>query len=191
MAAMGIETQLPAAQFTYTPVNSAADLWSAGTNWSGVPVSAADTRLTFVGNNATVLADSIINTNTNDLSGAFQLNILDLQGTGPASGGAVININSTSPATGLTLVTSGATPIVNLNALTGSSGLTYNVNSAVTLANNTLFTGTGAATFNFNGGLSGNSVTLTKSGSSVLRLGGTTTLASHRDDSGQYERRWR
>jgi len=178
MAAISIQSQLSAAQFTYTPVNSAADLWSAGTNWSGVPVSAVDTRLTFVGNNAAVLADGIANTNADDISGAFQLNILDLQGTGPANGGAVVNVNSTSPATGLTLITSAATPVVNLNALAGSSGLAYNVNSALSLANNTLFAGTGTATFNFNGGVSGSGVMLTKSGSSTLRLGGTTTLAS-------------
>jgi fibronectin-binding autotransporter adhesin len=181
MVVFGIETQLSAAQFSYAPANTATDLWSAGSNWTGSlpPVSAVDTRLTFVFDNTTVLADGIANTNTNDLSGAFQLNILDLQGTGPANGGGVISINSTSPATGLTLISNGATtPVVNLAALAGASGLTYNVNSAVTLANNTLFTGAGTATFNFNGGLSGSGVTLTKSGASALRLGGTSTPAS-------------
>src|SRR5437868_354163 len=74
-----------AVTYTYTPQSTATDVWSAGTNWSATPLSAVDTRLTFVGTNTTVLANTIANTNTDDISAAFQLNILDLQGTGPAS----------------------------------------------------------------------------------------------------------
>src|SRR5436190_16263040 len=84
-----------AATYTYTPTTGTTDQWAAGTNWSpSAPVSAADTELTFVGTNTTVLANSLANTNTNNISGAFQLNILDLQGTGPASGAATITLNS-------------------------------------------------------------------------------------------------
>src|SRR4051794_28475705 len=166
-----------AATFTYTPNNGTSDLWSAGTDWDATPLSAAATTLTLVGSNATVLADGLLNTNTDDIAGLFQLNILNLQGTGANSGGSTININSTAPATGLELISNGATtPVVNLNALAGASGLTYNVNAPLTLTNNTLFTGSGTANFNVLGGMTGGAVTLTRTGSAVLTLGGSTTL---------------
>ena len=168
---------MQAAQFIYTPTNGLADLWSAGTDWTAAPLSAVDTRLTFVGTNTDVFADGLVNVNTDDVAGSFQLNLLDLQGTGSASGGATVTIASAAPATGLTLVSNGATtPIVNLNALAGTSGLTYDVTAPVTLANNTLFTGNGTAAFRFSGGLAGSTATLTKSGTSTLRLGGASTL---------------
>ena len=172
---------LPAADpiiaHTYTPVNSTSNTWSAGTNWSSTPVSRVSTRLTFVGNNATVLpsgfnnasSDNILNSSVNN---RFQLNILDLQGTGPASGTATIAINSTAPATGLSIT--GISPVVNLNAL--GSSLTYDVNAPVSLGANTLFTGDGTANFRFNGGINGPTATLTKTRNSKLSLGGNSTL---------------
>ncbi len=176
-ASLACGASAPAAQYLYTPNNALTDLWSAGTNWSGAPLSAVDTRLTFVGTNTDLFADALNNLNTCDLPGQFQLNILDLQGTGANSGGTLVKIATASPATGLTLISNGATtPVVNLNALAGASGLTYDVAAPVTLASNTLFTGAGTANFSFSGGLSGSAVTLTKSGASTLRLGGASTL---------------
>ena len=114
--------------YTYTPQSTTNDLWSAGTNWSATPPSnSTTTTLTFVGTNTTVLANSLTNINTDNDTGLFSLNILNLQGTGPASGAATITIASTSPSTGLDFV--GTTPTVNLNALTGTAGLTYNVSA--------------------------------------------------------------
>src|SRR2546421_7479624 len=166
-----------AATYTYTPNNATTDLWSAGTDWDVAPLSAVTTTLTFVGTNTTVQPDGLLNTSTDDVSGLFQLNILNLQGTGANSGGSTININSTAPSTGLELISNGATtPVVNLNALAGTTGLTYNVNAPLTLTNNTLFTGAGTANFNFLGGISGAGAILTRSGAATVTLGGSTTL---------------
>ena len=66
-----------AATYTYTPTNSTTDLWSAGTNWSAVPVSSQDTVLTFVGDNTTVLADGLTNTSTNDIVNSFTFRWLE------------------------------------------------------------------------------------------------------------------
>src|SRR3954468_21296508 len=63
--------------FTYSPANTTTDFWSTGTNWSAVPVSDPSTELTFDGNNATALTN-FTNTNTDEIAGLFQLNILDL-----------------------------------------------------------------------------------------------------------------
>ena len=130
-----------AATYTYTPTeSSAADHWSAGTNWSGIPVSHPSTELTFVGDNTTILPNGLTNTSINDIAGPFSLNILNLQGTGPASGAATININSVFPSSYLTFFTSGPTySSINLNALAGDSGLTYNIGSTVVLSNSTAF----------------------------------------------------
>ncbi len=159
-----------AAVYTYTPVTSITDKWATGTDWTAVPVSAAMTELTFVGSNTTVLANSLNNTNTDNISGLFVLNILDLQGTGPASGVGVININNTSPATGLSFTSNvSTTPVINLNALAGAAGLTYNVNVPLTLTNNTTFQGNGTAIFKFAGIINGPGI-LTKTGTSTLTL---------------------
>ncbi len=173
---MSVSPSARAAQFIYTPGNGFTDLWSAGTGWSGIPVSAVDTRLTFVGTNTDVFADGLANTNTNDIADQFLLNILDLQGTGLVTTAATVQIAGTFPSTGVTLIANGATtPVVNLNAVAGA-GLTYDVQPTLTLANNTLFTGAGTANFNFSGGLSGSGVTLSKSGASILSMGGASAL---------------
>ncbi len=170
-------SDLSAAVYTYTPMNSTTDLWSAGSDWSAAPASGTATELTFVdATGSTAVANSLANTNTDDISGLFQLNILDLGGSGPASGAATININSTSPSTGLDFVTNGSTaPVVNLTALSGAAGLTYTINAPITLAANTTFQGNGTATFNVAGAISGSGFSVTKSGSSTLTLSGANT----------------
>lgn len=65
-----------AATYTYTPVNSTTDVWSAGTDWNATPVSDPSTELTFVGNNGTVLPSGLNNTNTDDIAGPLSLSIL-------------------------------------------------------------------------------------------------------------------
>ena len=146
--------------FVYTPANTATNVWSAGTNWSpGAPVSSATTELTFVGTNTDVIASGLTNTNTDDIAGAFSLNIMDLQGTGPATGGTAATITiAAAGGSNLNFVANGATnPTVNLNANLGTlaAGLAYNVAAPVTLANDTTLAGAGTAGFSFTGVVSG------------------------------------
>ncbi len=165
-----------AVTYTYNPAGSATNTWSSGTNWSAVPVSATDARLTFISPNTTALADGTVIVSTNDINNggaAFQLNIMDLQGTGPGTGSATVTINNTAPATGLTFL--GTTPTINLNAL--GALLSYNVNTPVTLGASTTITGAGTAGFKFNG-ISGSTFTLTKTGVSAVTLAGANTMGS-------------
>lgn len=172
-----------AATFTYTPTSSTT-VWSAGTNWDATPVSAADTRLTYVDATGATVLGPVTNVNTNDIAGPFLLNILDLGGQGSASAAepASITIAAAAPSTGLSFVSNGATtPVVNLVGANGAgvgSTLTYDVSSPVELANNTTFAGAGTAAFNFGGTVSG-SGTLTKTGSSRLVLGGDNTFTGN------------
>ena len=160
--------------YTYTPAGTTTDLWSTGTNWDVPPVSATTATLTFVGVNTNAVTG--ISTTSDDIVGQFTLNSLNLQGTG--SGTAVVNIGITGSATGLTL--DGTTPTINLNALSPGSGntLAYNIAPTVTLNQLTAVAGNGTAAFNFNGGMSGSTFTLNKTGTSILTLGGTSTLGS-------------
>jgi autotransporter-associated beta strand protein len=56
--------------------------------------------------------------------------------------------------------------------------LNYDISAPITLGNNTTFTGNGTANFDFTGGISGSTVTLTKSLESTLTLGGNVSLGS-------------
>lgn len=165
--------------------------WSTGAGWNFVPLSGIDTAITILDPNSTLFAaDSAIISN-NDLPGNFQLNVLTLQGTGPASASASITLQGGA----LEFVSNGsATPVVNLNALKGTGSnqaLLYNINNNIVLTNDTLFTGNGTPGavgstlgtqgFFFNGLLSG-AGNLTKSGTSQLNLGGTSTSYSYTGD---------
>ncbi len=154
-----------AATYVYTPTNTSEN-WSAGTNWSATPASGTDTTLVFASDTTTAFLNGLANTNTNNVADPFSLNVLTLNGKGPASGAGTITIAGSQ----LNLVSNGSvTPVVNLNAAKGSAGLTYNVNTPLALTNNTRITGNGDATFNFGAALSG-SASLTKAGSSTLNL---------------------
>jgi autotransporter-associated beta strand protein len=169
----------PQVVYTYNPTNATTDQWSTGANWTGgAPVSGLATRLTFVANNATVLPSGLSNVNTDNVAGTnvggrFQLNVLDLQGTGPVSGSAAININSGGSATGGLSLT-GLSPTVNLNA--NGNTLTYQVNAALSAGADTLVTGDGTAAFRFAGGIAAPTITLTKTGTSNLSFGANTSL---------------
>lgn len=158
-----------------TPVSAN---WSTGTSWSGVPVSAADTTLSF-GMTYGVNSTAETNTLTNNVASPFLLNVLTFAGNTPSAGSgsnnAVVNITG-SP---LSLVLNGlTTPVVNLNSNRSNGQLvTYNVQSDVALAAGTLFTGNGTATFNFSGQLSGSA--FTKSGSSTLTLSGANNYSGN------------
>jgi autotransporter-associated beta strand protein len=163
----------------YTATNTTTDLWSAGTHWSATPTSGATTQLTYNGGSP---YSGITNTNTDNISGAFSLNILDLSGSEAATGGASSITIAASVGSSLNFVSNGATtPVINLTGNTGNNagnGMVYTVSAPITLTNNTLFTGNGTATFNFSGIISGASaVSLTKSGTSTLTLGGANAFA--------------
>jgi fibronectin-binding autotransporter adhesin len=161
--------ELPAAVYTYTPVASTTDLWSTGNDWNAIPVSGATSALVFVGSNETVLANGLVNTSTDDISGTFLLNSLSLRGTGPAEGAATITISGSTSSNVLRFT--GSNPVVNLDALDGQGGLTYNVNVNISLGTATTFQGNGTADFVFGGDfLSGGA--LIKNGSCTLILAG-------------------
>ena len=155
----------------YTAFNTGNDNWSSSSHWSSTPTSGSATQLTYNGGSPYT---NINNKNTDDIgtNAAFQLNILDLSGSGASSGtGSSITI-AAAGANFLDFVSNGATtPQVNLTGNAGN-GMTYTVSAPVKLDNNTLFTGDGTATFNFSGNVSGTG-SLTKSGTSTLILSGT------------------
>ena len=157
-----------AATYTYTPTNSATETWASGANWSAAPASASDTILTFMGVNSKVLPNSTANFNNNDVANPFNLNVLNLQGTGPASGAGNITIGGTA----LRFVNNGSNnPVMNLNALKGVGGLTYTNSAPITLATNITVTGDGTAGFVLGGSISGSGA-ITKYGASTLQLNG-------------------
>lgn len=161
---------LQAATFTYEPTNATTDQWSAGTNWTAVPVSASDTTLTFVANNATAFADGFNNSSNNDIVGNFSLNILNLQGTGPTTGSANISLTGDP----LNFVSNAAlAPRINLNATsTTINKITYTIDNNVILTNNLTLSHPGRANLTFNGVISG--------AGSLTVLGGGVTLNTMR-----------
>src|SRR5688572_24949271 len=169
---IGSGSRTEAVTYTYTPAGT-ADAWSLGTNWSATPASAADTRLTFVADNATVFPNAQVSSSNNDVAGNFQLNVLDLQGTGPATTFSSVTLTGNP----LEFVSNGpATPTVNLNALSGAAGLGYTVANNLLLTNNTTVAGDGTATFTLSGPIGGGG-SLTKSGTSTLLLSGSNTYS--------------
>ena len=154
LALFGAVLSAMSATYTYnTTSGTPTENWSTGTGWSGTPLSASDTTLTFISPNTTNFATGAAPISNNDNAGSFQLNSLNLQGTDPTSGTATLTIQGGT----LQFVNNGLTgPTVNLNALSSpTTDLTYNVSSAINLANNTTFGGAGTATFNVSGAITG------------------------------------
>lgn len=175
MACLALSVTNTSAQYTYTAAGT-SDTWSAGTNWSGTPVSATTSTLTFT---TSTLTPAGTTTTTDNITGNFEANSITLGGV-TASGGAgagsavTIDINSTSPSTGIELISNGTlTPVVTLSATKGGGGgnLTYVINAPLILENNTLFVGSGNATgaFDIASALTGPG-NLTKSSTGILTL---------------------
>ena len=146
--------------------------WSTAGNWSpSAPGSGSSTTtVQFFNNTTTVLATPtyII---TNDDPASLTLNALNLEG----------KANATSPGTtvyigtaGNTWTFDGSTPTINLDGVNNSQGLSETILPNLQLSQNVTFTGSGTAGFIFNGLLSG-SGTITKSGSSTLKMDGNST----------------
>ena len=177
VAALGLGSATQAATYTYAPSNGSTT-WSSGIGWTGgtPPVSGSTTTLTF-GANSPALANGLTNTNTDDITGGFQANVINLQGTGPASGAATINIAAASGSY-LDMVNNGtADPIINLNANAGTAGLTYNISAPITASSTGTnkwleFVGSGTAAFNFSGGIT-SSASLSDNSSSTVTLSGS------------------
>ena len=166
-----------ATNYTWTANSAATQDWTTTTNWSGSSIypnpGTTTDSLIFFADTTTALAsgNNLITTN---VPTALNMNVLTLNGLGPASGGAT-NITIGSNAATWTL--GGTTPTVNLNALKGTSGLNYTVATNLALAGTTLFTGAGTATtFTFSGGISGTGAGITKSGASALTLSGSNSF---------------
>ncbi len=158
--------------------------WSSGTSWTPTaPVSGISTALLFTDNGLT-FTGGLNTTSLNDMTG-FQLNELDLTGTGPGTAPtAVINIAGNT----LAFANTGtADPIINLLAANGSQGLTYNVSNNFTLLGSNLTVQGGAsATYNFLGNISapGGSNLIKMNGSTLVLKGTNTLIGGHTTVSG-------
>ena len=154
-----------ATTYTYTPVNGANDTWSTGVDWSATPVSGNSTQLNFASTSFTFPSNTdFTDTNTDNVAGAFNLNILDLNGTGEGSQPghtAAVNIARN---TNDSLNFAGSSAAINLSASNSSKQtVTYNFSIPISLGTNVTMDDTGSAAFNFTGNISG-SGTLTESG---------------------------
>lgn len=159
---------LHAGTYLYQPINSAAENWSSGANWSAVPVSASDTVLLMAGDNLNALPNGVTNITLNDVANPFELNELTLQGKGPAAGAGTVTIGGYP----LRFTANGSVlPSVNLLAMAGTAALTYTGTASIVLATNLTFAGDGTAGFVFTGPLSG-SAPLIKRGASTLQFNG-------------------
>jgi fibronectin-binding autotransporter adhesin len=138
-----------------------ADQWSAGTNWSAVPVGAVDTTLTF--GTGPLAAGTTVFTN-NDIAGNFQLNILNFTYAGPSSGAQPTVTISGNP---LEFVSNGATaPTVSI-AATGTVKPLLTITNNVVLTNNLTVTATSDGIFS---GIISGGGSLTKLGGGSLTL---------------------
>ncbi|MDD5348710.1 MAG: hypothetical protein PHQ12_00735 [Chthoniobacteraceae bacterium] len=166
---------------TYSWVDGTTGNWSDTASWttsdsSGTAPSGNDNTAALSFGTPGMTADY---TATNDISvgGAantdFQINSLTLTGSnGTAS--TTRNIVIANGSNGGTLTFAGTGANVNLlaNNVTGAKNIAYDVRSAVKLAADTTFTGDGSGSFLFSGGVNAGGYTLTKTGKSVLTLGG-------------------
>lgn len=182
---------LRAVTYTYSRTTSntsgTADQWSAGTSWSGTPISASTTTLTF---NGSLAAGTTVFTN-NDIAGNFQVNQLNILHAGPGSGSApsftisgnplqFINDGATAP--NLTVTTTGTIkPVVTISnnlVLTNATNIVTNSNAALT----GLITG---ATFNkFGGGnltVTGGTLATPSSVTTFKTFSATTNLSGYLD----------
>lgn len=160
-----------ATTYTYnrTAANTSgtADQWSAGTNWSAVPVGASDTTLTF--GTGPLISTATIFTN-NDIAGDFKLNILNFTYAGPASGTPpTVTVSGNR----LEFISNGATtPTLNLNA-TGTIRPTLTISNDILLTNNLSITGVSTNT-TLSGTISGSS-TITNTSTGITTLSGANT----------------
>ena len=168
------------AVFIWTNTTSGTASWSASGNWLGgtTPANggASDATNQFFAETTTALPASAAIAATNDLGSglpaSYMLNVLTLNGLGPAAPG-----NATVTITGADLVftnNAGTLPVVSLSGKTNTATLSYQITSNVKLANDTTFRSSGTAPFVFSGVISG-SGSLIKTNTSVLTLTGTNT----------------
>ena len=157
--------------FNWTDQTSGADRpWSLPANWSGgtIPSAGVATVLAFFAN-LTLNSGTVIS--NQNLAASFVLNALDLNGTGPATGAAMVVVGGQS----LSLISNQTySPVVALSAMAGA-GLNYWVSAPISLQGPLTVQGNGTAAFAFSGGITGPG-TLTKIGSSTLTLGGNNTF---------------
>ncbi len=109
-------------------------------------------------------------TATNNNAGTFQLAILRLAGTGPASGAAAVALVGQPLAFG----NGSVAPALRLDAEAGPDGLTYTLANAATLVTTVSVEGDGSAAFLLSGPLQGGGG-LAKSGAASLSLTGANT----------------
>jgi len=157
-----------AATFTYTgPATSTStsatpDSWSAATNWKTAPVAGSTTSLTFSITNTTATVDYT----KDDIAGNFQLNALNLNGSGPTTASTTNSITIT----GNPLEFTGTAPTITLGATHGSAATeetVYTVDNNLVLDATTTLGGNGTGIFNFGGAISGSGGLTMAAGSAV------------------------
>jgi hypothetical protein len=142
-AAASLSSVSQAVTYTFSPSGTVTNTWSSGTNWSAVPVSAADTDLVF--GSAGTLPAAVAITSGNDVANPFLLNSLTFNaafGTGTNAYGIT--------GSQLSFQADGSTgPTIDLSA-TGTNRPAFNIDNNVALGadlviNATSTPGSGAA----------------------------------------------
>jgi autotransporter-associated beta strand protein len=150
---MACPGSLSAQTFVFNGTTPGTYQWGTGAGWDAVPVSGSSTVLTIFDPNTTELPDGTVTLNNN--LGTFQLNRLNLQGTGPATSGTaniVISGNRLSFASN-----GGVGPVVDYSSVnpSGSRVVRYTISSNVELLDDTTFTGSNNGNLTLSGTLSG------------------------------------
>jgi len=166
---------VPAAQaavFTSSSNTTGTYSWAAGTGWSAVPVSAADTTLVFSG----VAFGAQTITSNNHIAGTFQLNRLDANVlTGSSTGNLVITGNT------LEFINNGATTPTMVFRGAGTKLFQTNI----ILTNNTTITTTnGQNAHTFDTGIISGAGRLTNAGGDLRMFSQNTYSGGTIIDSG-------
>ena len=145
-------------------------LWSSPANWDGgtIPSGGVASVIAFF---PSLALNSGTVTSNQDISSPFVLNVLDLNGVGPAIGTATVVIGGQQ----LSLISNETcSPVLSLSAMAGAR-FTYWINTPLSLQGPLTVQGNGTAEFISSGGITGPG-TLTKNGSSTLTLAGSNTF---------------
>lgn len=163
--------------FTGTTAGGGSYSWSTGTGWNSTPVSGTATTLSFFQGVGFTAGTSGSYTLNNDIAGTFQLNRLNLVGSGNSGAGTTtVNITGTT----LSFVSnSGTSPVIYLAAQNFAGGqLNYNVANDLEFVDDTTVTQDPGAnanpTYQLSGRISGGGDLTMSATGRTLSISGTT-----------------